>query len=159
MTAPLLVLGIGNRLLSDDGAGLALLERLQRRFDQDDVEFVDGGTLGLALLGYLEGRRAALILDAVSLGAPPGTVHEQKAEDLLKANPANVPTAHGTGAAALLASAHLTGDLPPLVWVMGIEPGNTRTGTEMSEPVARALPAAEARAAMLIEMLRSAVAG
>ena len=64
--APLLVLGLGNMLLSDDGFGLVLLAELARGHAQDHtIEFLDGGTLGTALLGELEGRRALLILDAV----------------------------------------------------------------------------------------------
>jgi hydrogenase maturation protease len=71
-----LVLGLGNPLLSDDGAGLVLLERVRDSGDWSDrVEWVDGGTQGIALLGVLSGRRIAIILDAVESDEPPGTVH------------------------------------------------------------------------------------
>src|ERR1039457_4189410 len=74
--APVLVLGLGNLLLSDDAAGLHLEAALQaERGDSPQVEFVDGGTQGLALLDYLSNRRAVLVLDAVGLGAEPGSVH------------------------------------------------------------------------------------
>ena len=76
VAAPVLVLALGNLLLTDDGAGLRLLERLSAGGEaRGDVEFIDGGTCGLALLPYLERRRAVLILDAMQLGAAPGTVH------------------------------------------------------------------------------------
>src|SRR5450756_627755 len=74
--APILVLGLGNLLLSDDAAGLQLhAALLAERGATDQVEFVDGGTQGLALLHYLANRRAVLVLDAVGLGAEPGSVH------------------------------------------------------------------------------------
>jgi len=74
--APVLVLGLGNLLLGDDGVGLRLVERLAEESGFGDaVEFVDGGTQGLALLGCLADREAVLVLDAVGLGGEPGTVH------------------------------------------------------------------------------------
>ena len=75
--APILVLGIGNTLLMDDGVGVLLVEefRCLSSLPADEVEFLDGGTQGLALLGRMAGRRALVILDAVNLGATPGTVH------------------------------------------------------------------------------------
>src|ERR1035437_6800547 len=89
--APILVLGLGNLLLSDDAAGLHLhAALLAERGATEQVEFVDGGrhgggralhpppprgTQGLALLHYLANRRAVLVLDAVGLGAEPGSVH------------------------------------------------------------------------------------
>ena len=72
--APILVLGVGNALLRDDGVGLRLLSDLSREglaWD-GEVEFLDGGTQGLALLDRIAGRHALLILDAVKLGAARG---------------------------------------------------------------------------------------
>ncbi|MHC4948648.1 MAG: hydrogenase maturation protease [Planctomycetota bacterium] len=74
--APVLVLGLGNLLLRDDGVGLTLLARLRDEHAAlPGVEWLDGGTQGLALLGRLAGRRGLLVLDAVALGDAPGTVH------------------------------------------------------------------------------------
>ena len=72
--APLLVLGLGNTLLGDDGLGPALIEQLSQEEDRwkDRIEFVDGGTQGLALLGHLSGREVIIIVDALATGAPPG---------------------------------------------------------------------------------------
>ena len=75
--APVLVLAVGNILLGDDGCGqrvLAELATVRARWGSA-VELVDGGTQGMALLGLLSGRRAVVVLDAVRLGAAPGTVH------------------------------------------------------------------------------------
>ena len=83
--APVLVLGLGNLLLQDDGVGLKLLEAVSDSEPfGEEVEFVDGGTQGLALLGYLGGRKLTLILDAVGLGQAPGTVHMLRGAEIEK---------------------------------------------------------------------------
>ncbi|MCC6409325.1 MAG: hydrogenase maturation protease [Planctomycetes bacterium] len=144
--APILVLGVGNALLQDDGVGPALVERLRATRGTDPrVEFVDGGTLGLALLGWLEHRAALLVLDAVELGAAPGTVHV--IERPLDRGAARGIGAHGGNAASLLGTAALLGVLPHHVLVVGVEPRSIRTGTELDPDVERALP----RAAELAE--------
>ena len=140
---PTLVLGLGNLLLADDGVGLRLLEDLRRESGEPgDVEFVDGGTQGLALLGHLANRSRVLILDAVALGAPPGTLHvlEQPAIDQLGAR-AGV-TAHEGNGLEVLALARLLGEAPDQVFVVGVEPANIRTGIGLSAPVESALPGA-----------------
>ncbi len=142
--APILVLGLGNLLLQDDGVGLRLVEELRREARLgEQCEFVDGGTQGIALLGYLEGRRRAVILDAVALGAPPGTVHVLDGAALRASRAA---TAHEPGGLELLALAEWLGQMPEEVTIIGIEPERARTGIGLSKPVEEALPVALARA-------------
>jgi hydrogenase maturation protease len=149
--APILVLGLGNTLLRDDGVGTVLVERLRERRGGDPrCEFVDGGTLGLALLGWLEERAALLVLDAVALGAAPGTVHV--VEHPLANPAARGIGAHGGNASALLGTAALLGALPHRVVVIGIEPHTIRTGTELDPAVARSVDAALARAERQLEL-------
>src|SRR5271169_2822928 len=93
-TPPILVLGLGNLLLSDDGVGLRLLEELARETWSDDVEFVDGGTQGLALLPYLSERQAVMVLDAIGLGAEPGTLHILRGDDVRQLHGQRSETAH-----------------------------------------------------------------
>lgn len=135
-----LVLGLGNLLLSDDGLGLRVLEEVSA----DGVaEYVDGGTQGLALLPYLAGRRAVIVLDAVALGAPPGTVHVLS-RGVLAAH--RRVTAHGSNALELLDAAELIGDLPAEVRIIGIEPAKLETGIGLSAEVEAAIPEAAAAA-------------
>jgi hydrogenase maturation protease len=142
----ILVLGLGNLLLSDDGLGLRLLKALAS--EDSAAEFLDGGTQGLALLSYLVNRRALIILDAVALGASPGTVHVLQG-DAIAAHPA--VTAHGSNALELLAAARLLGDLPPSVTIIGIEPACIRTGIGLSAGVEAAIPEALSRARTVLE--------
>ncbi len=151
--APVLVLGLGNLLLRDDGVGLELLRRLKTATaSSDGVEFLDGGTQGIALLPWVAGRRALLILDAIALGEPPGTVHIHEGPDLpQQARPGL--SAHEGNAGELLATAQLIGDLPDTVHLVGIEPDEISTGIGLSPAVARAVPRGVKAARRVLEEL------
>lgn len=159
----LLVLGLGNSLLGDDAAGLELLAACERSGPAaafpGGVEYVDGGTQGIALLGVLAGRRALLLLDAVKLGDPPGTVHELTGAEAMALRFTRPETAHEGGAGQVLAIAALTGDLPQHVRVVGIEPESVETRLGLSPAVAAALPRAAERAGAALAALAAACAG
>ena len=151
---PVLVLGLGNILLADDGVGVTLLERLRPEGrDVAGVEFLDGGTQGLALVPWVAGRRALLILDAVARGAKPGTIHVIR--DPVELRQSGGRTAHESNAGSLIAALDLLGDLPPEVVVVGIEPAELKTRIGLSEAVEAAVPAATLRALRLLARLRS----
>jgi hydrogenase maturation protease len=133
-------------LLRDDGLGLRLLKDFSSKGAA--AEFLDGGTPGLALLAYLSNRRALIILDAVALGAPPGTVHVLKG-DAIAAH--HAVAAHGSNALELLAAARLLGDLPPSVTIVGIDPACIRTGVALSAEVEAAIPEAISHARSVLE--------
>ncbi|HEY4361726.1 MAG TPA: hydrogenase maturation protease [Bryobacteraceae bacterium] len=163
----MLVLGLGNLLLTDDGLGLRLLEELaslKSRHWGDQVEFVDGGTQGLALMSELAGRRAVVILDAVGAGADPGTVHllqssEAGALDFSAsasgAGSFHSDSAHESNARELIATSALLGDAPAHLYVVGIEPHEVKTGIGLTTPVEAAIPQAVTRAAGVVEELLS----
>jgi hydrogenase maturation protease len=70
-----LVLGIGNLLWADEGFGVRAVEALNASCAfPPDVLLLDGGTLGLALLDYVETSRRVLVFDAVDFGLPPGSL-------------------------------------------------------------------------------------
>lgn len=152
---PILVLGVGNLLLQDDAAGLRMLEELSSRNFGDEVEFVDGGTQGLALLGQLSGREAVVVLDAVKLGDPPGTIHVLRGAGLERLRARRSSTSHESNALELLAYGRLLGLEPRELVVIGIEPENIRTGIGLSRSVEKALPGALACASAAIQRTRS----
>jgi hydrogenase maturation protease len=154
--APILVLGLGNLLLSDDAAGLHLEAALKaERGDSPQVEFVDGGTQGLALLDYLSNRRAVLVLDAVGLGAEPGSVHVLRGPAIDGLRVQRATTAHEGNALELLAVARLLGDEAAEIVVIGVEPAIVATGIGLSPEVTAGLGEAMERArAVLDSMLR-----
>jgi len=149
--APVLVLAIGNRLLGDDGVGMELLSRLEP-FSQEwgtAVELIDGGTCGLALLGAVLGRAAVVFLDAVKLGAEPGSVHVLRKGDLLGMGGSG-STAHEGGAKAILAALALLGKTPAEVALVGMEPARVETGIGLSGEVDARLGEAVDRAREVI---------
>jgi hydrogenase maturation protease len=150
-----LVLGLGNPLLGDDGVGLRLLEELSRdaRRWRGVVELVDGGTQGLALLGWVSRRPAVVVLDAIELGADPGTVHVLRADDLARLRASRSGTAHEGGALELLAMARLLGEAPGEVMVVGVEPGVVGTGIGLTPAVEQALGRAVEQARAVVDGL------
>lgn len=155
--APILVLGVGNQLLMDDGAGLELLRLVEsQRAGIESVEFVDGGTQGLALLGVLDGRSHVLILDAISPRGDtpaPGTIHDIDAS-VTRATKST--SAHGSSVNELLGVARLMGSIPPEVRLVGIEPEIVRTGIGLSDAVRKAVPEAARVACERLDMMVTA---
>ena len=158
--APILVLGVGNRLLRDDGVGLELLKLVEdRRSGNPSIEFMDGGTQGLALLGALDARSHVLILDAVPPrgdSPDPGRVHDI---DAGAARATKSTSAHGSSVNELLAVAKLLGTMPPEVRLVGVEPEVVKTGIGLSDAVRRALPEAARVACERLDAMVNEVAG
>ncbi len=157
---PVLVLGVGNMLLGDDGVGPALLRRVNERYGRvRDVECVDGGTQGLALLGYLAERTTLVLLDAFSSGKAPGEITVLNKSELLAPGARRATTAHEGNVGELLAVAQLVGELPEQVFLVGVEPERVRTELGLSVRVEAALPAACACACGIIEQAICELAG
>lgn len=133
------VLGLGNVLRRDEGLGIRALELLQRRYTvPDNITLVDGGTLGLDLLAYVEGAEHLLVLDAALTDDPPGT--------LLRIAGAAIPayfglrtSPHEVGLADLLAVARLRGTEPREVVVLGMQPEALELGWGLSTTIAAKL--------------------
>lgn len=158
LTAPVLLLGLGNPLMSDDGAGQEILARLESEAPDwgGKVEFLDGGTQGLALLGRFDGRKAVLFLDAVRLGDKPGAVHMLRGDQLARMGSAGV-TAHEGSAPQILAALRLLGEVPQEVAVVGIEPERLATGIGLSAAVQAGVPAAAGVARRTITKILTAI--
>lgn len=151
---PILVLGLGNLLMGDDGLGPVLLREVESFYGRhsEEVEFVDGGTQGLALLGRFAGRRAVVILDALARGTA-GKVTVLDRNQVLELGASHATTAHEGNAGELLAVARLLGDLPEEVYVVGITPDQLQTHLGLSSAVLRSLHEARQRACEVIDYL------
>ncbi len=135
----ILVLGLGNLIMSDDGLGSRVISELERRFVPGaQVQLLDGGTLGLDLLPRLEGIDRLLIVDALQMGADPGTLFRLEGEEVPRAF-ANKLSVHQMGLQDLLAVAELQGNLPSELVVIGAQSGLIEMGMELSPPVDSAL--------------------
>jgi hydrogenase maturation protease len=156
----ILVAGIGNVFLGDDGFGVALASRLARRTLPPGVEVVDFGIRGMDLAYALgEGYEAVVLLDATPRGQPPGTLYVIEADP--DETPEGVPDAHGMDPVQVLALARGLGAPLPRTLVVGCEPETRMTGEEedvvfdLSEPVRSALDEAERLVGSVLEDLTS----
>ena len=132
----ILVLGVGNILLGDEGAGVRVVEHLEDRYDfSEQVEFVDGGTAGLELLSCLDDKDHLIIIDAIIDEETPGTFKKMVLED----PPAffqNRISPHQLGLSEMLSCAAMTDNLPGNISLYGIIPLTLETGLDLSEEVA-----------------------
>jgi hydrogenase maturation protease len=136
---PLLVLGLGNVLLTDDGAGPAAVALLRQRFQAPHGAVVlDGGTLGLALLSYVEDADRLLLVDAVMADASPGTVVRLEGDQVGPALATRL-SPHQIGVADLMDGATWHGRRPPTIVLLGVVPESMELGVGLSRPVAAAM--------------------
>jgi hydrogenase maturation protease len=148
----IMVLGIGNTLLQDEGAGVHAMRQLQLdSADLAGVEFLDGGTLSFTLAGPIGDVDCLLVIDAAELGAPPGSVEVFSGAEMDRfLGASRKRSVHEVGLLDLLAVTHLTGSLPPQRALIGIQPEVLDWGEFPSAAVGLALPIACARARELI---------
>lgn len=134
----ILVLGIGNILLQDEGIGVHVIERLQARHDlPDNVIALDGGTSGMTLLDDLAACEHLLVVDCGRLDLAPGSVREY-CGDAVPAFFQQRISPHQIGLSDLLAAAALIDALPAGLSLIAIEPESIELGTAMTATGERA---------------------
>ena len=152
------VVGIGNSLLTDDGAGIHTLQQFSAENADDDVHCLDGGTVGLALLNRLAGLSGLIALDAMILGKSPGSVTGLEGEDMDSHLRRQRGSVHELGLSDLLDAMRLRGELPEKRALVGIEPSNMEWGTEPTDIVSAALPEASGCVTELVRRWRNEAA-
>jgi hydrogenase maturation protease len=138
----ILVLGLGNILLSDEGVGVRIVEALDAAHELPaDVEVLDGGTSGMELLDMVAERDCLIVADAVNSSKPAGSIIRLENDDIrmlfeTKFSP------HQLGLSDLLAALRLVDKAPRRVIVVGVVPQNLSVGLELSPAVASGRDAA-----------------
>ena len=136
----IVVLGVGNILLTDEGVGVRAIEKLQLDFDlPPEVLVIDGGTSGMEMLEDLSNADHIIIIDAVRSGNAPASIIRLIGEQVpvffkTKLSP------HQIGLSDVLATLELTGEQPGGVTVIGVEPVSPETGMVLSPQVKALLP-------------------
>ena len=137
--ADVLVLGLGNVLLGDDGVGPGAIAYLRRHCAiPDGVHCLDGGTLGLALLPHLEDARAVIMIDAVAVDGAPGTLVRITGKDVGPAVATRL-SPHQVGVADLLQGARWHDREPARLVLFGIVPESIELRVGLSKPVLGAM--------------------
>lgn len=140
----ILVLGIGNLVMGDDGIGVRVVQKLQNGYHlHPDVAVMDGGTLGLDILPRLEGIERLIVVDALETGEAPGTLVRLAGSQIPLALETKV-SAHQMGLRDLLAVARLMGHAPGEMVLLGVQPGSSGMGYGLT-------PEVEARLDVLLE--------
>ncbi|MEJ2008688.1 MAG: hydrogenase maturation protease [Acidobacteriota bacterium] len=151
---PLLVIGVGNRFRGDDAAGL-LVVSLLRDMGLDSSLIIEHSGEGAALMETWKGADAVIMIDAVSSGGAPGTIHRL---DPIR-NPLPAQMFHGSTHAFSLPDAiemaRALDELPPRLLVFGIEGRNFQAGDEVSPELNKALPEVAKLVLKTMEALRA----
>ncbi len=142
MSGKVLVLGLGNILMQDDGLGVRAVKRLEEQYVlPEGVQALDGGVRGLALLPYLEDVSRLLIVDALRQeDRQPGSVIRLEGEDIPSFFSLKI-SSHQAGVADLLGAARVAGICPAEVVLWGMTPAQIDVGLELSPPVAAGIEA------------------
>lgn len=134
------VLGIGNTILSDEGAGVHAAEALLADYDlPEGVEVIDGGTAGMELLEPLSGVDLLVVLDAVRSGRPAGTLVKLAGDEVPVFFRAKL-SPHQVSICDVLASLEFVGDRPGDMVLIGVEPASLELGLEMTPTIAARIP-------------------
>jgi hydrogenase maturation protease len=134
----LLVLGVGNILLMDEGLGVYAVQELAKEQWPDNVEFIDGGTFTQDIFYLFQEYDRLLVLDVVRAGREPGTIYRLTEDDLVK-NESQSLSLHDIDLLDSLRMAEMLGNRPRLL-VIGIEPKTIDWAMELTEPLKEAFP-------------------
>jgi len=143
-----LVMGVGNTLLQDDGIGVHVTESLRAEQTDEplcfDPEFdlIDGGTIGLSLLPDIEDAAAVIVVDASEIGEAPGTLRIFRDREIDQQLSGKRRTVHEVALADLFAAAAIRGRSPGRRALVAIQPASTELGLDLTPDVRAAIPKA-----------------
>ena len=134
------VIGLGNPIMGDDGLGLAVLEHLQAAYAfPPQVELVDGGTWGMNLLPVIEDAAELILIDAIDTGGAPGAFVRLEHHQLPRYLATKI-SPHQVDLRDVLALAELRGTLPPDTVALGLQPASVEMRASLSEMLQAAVP-------------------
>jgi hydrogenase maturation protease len=155
MAARILVAGIGNIFLGDDGFGSEVIRHAEIPRDDESVRVVDYGIRGMHLAyDLLEDWDTLVLVDAVPSRGRPGTLHVFQADHQTGSSASGLD-AHGMDPEAVFASLRALGGSPPYTVVVGCEAGNVEEGIGLTDPVAEAVPRAARAVEEIVAALRT----
>ncbi len=136
----IIVLGVGNILSRDEGVGVRVAQELDETYDfPENVEVIDGGVLGLSLMGVIESADRLIVVDAVKLGGSPGDVFRFPWEEITDRTRYK-DSLHQVDFVETMSVLPLIAKVPETV-IIGVEPEDIETWSlELSPSVACRLP-------------------
>lgn len=147
--AELVVLGVGNTLLSDEGFGIHVVRELERQGVPDGVEVVEGGVSGFALLDVFEGVSKAIIIDAADMGVAPGSLRRFTPDQVVRVGSGSGFSLHQVGLLEVLELASALGQDTEAV-IIGVQPETMEPGEDLS-------PTVQGNVAEAVELVRAEI--
>jgi hydrogenase maturation protease len=135
----ILILGIGNFLLKDEGVGVHVVKKLEEFHLPDNVEVLDGATAGLDLTDFIANRKKVIVIDTVKAGEKPGTIY-RLTEENLDIKPKAIMSFHEIDFLDALYMSEVMGNKPKETIVIGIEPKDMSDGIELSPEIEERIP-------------------
>lgn len=136
----IVILGIGNLLLKDEGVGIQLIQLLEQETLPPGVELVDGGTSTLDILPLLQEADKIIVIDAMKAGGEPGSIYRCRPSDLIPSEDAPMSLHHIDFLQALKMNKMLGDDLEPRTVIFGVEPQEIEWEIGLTAPVAAKIP-------------------
>ncbi len=134
------VLGIGNTILTDEGFGVRVVEFLRENYTfPENVQLVDGGTLGVELTHFVIGTQKLLIIDSIDGGVEPGTTFHLRDGEILSHFTQKI-SAHEIGIQDILTMLEISGKKIPRVELIGVQPYSLEAGIELTPPMQKLIP-------------------
>lgn len=141
------IIGVGNVLLKDDGAGVACIEYLEKSgMAPPGVKLVDGATMGLSLLDEIKKYEKVVVVDAVLMGKDPGSIGKFEAAKIISLKSDSNFSLHEIGLAEALKIGDKIGFDFSNVVIVGIEPKDVSRGEKLTDIVAEKIQALAKRA-------------
>jgi hydrogenase maturation protease len=136
-----LIAGIGNVLLGDDGVGPFAIKVLEAEYDfQENVELADLGTPGLDLQLYLSGADAVILVDSAELGGEAGAIRLFRKQDILRIPPRTRIDPHSPALRESISLAELIGATPGELLMIGVQGSRFEPGSTLSSSVRQRIP-------------------
>jgi hydrogenase maturation protease len=137
MKKPVVVIGLGNPLMSDEGAGVRVVQRLLDSADRfPSVDFADAGTGGMSILHLIRGRDKAIFIDCARMGEEPGTIRKFTPQEIKSTKALAHQSLHEADLIRIIDLAGQLGQCPAEIVIFGIEPEVVGSGIELSETLA-----------------------
>ncbi|MFQ5685904.1 MAG: hydrogenase maturation protease [Candidatus Scalindua sp.] len=133
------IIGVGNLLLMDEGIGIHVINELERQKLPQNVEIYDGGTGGFKLTDLMHGAKMVVFIDAVDTGKAPGTITTFNPEDVRSIYQKKKYSLHDTDLMEVIKMVELL-DNPPEIEIVGVQPKTINYGITPSKELRDAMP-------------------
>lgn len=135
MNSKIVVIGIGNLLLMDEGIGVHTINELEKHDLPESIEIYDGGTGGFKLIDLMHGAARVIFIDAVETGKAPGSVTIFSTEEVCSIYNKKKYSLHDTDLMEIIKMTEMLGN-PPMIEIVGVQPKTISYGTTLSKELA-----------------------